>query len=193
MSPFVTIVVSARRLLVRRPWVHWLIVVTLATGAAASMLERADRVDAAREAWGATARVWVATKPLAPGDPIDAEAREVPMAVVPPDPIEEIDGLTMRQHVGAGEMIAHVDVVAGSGPQALIPRGWLAVPLVESPSSGAAVGARVQVASDGIVISADALVVGRHDDVTVIAVPAIEAALVPAAAEAGTATVLLVP
>ncbi|MEJ7799223.1 MAG: hypothetical protein WKF60_01810 [Ilumatobacter sp.] len=185
MSPF-TAGVAVRRLLAKRPWLYWLVVGAAALGVAASMLERSDRIDDARDAWGETTTVWVATRSLAPGDPVLAEAREVPVAVAPPQHVVSVDGLTMRQHVGPGEIIAERDVAAGTGPQAITPPGWLAVAIVESPASGAAVG-------DGVVISTDALVVGLHDDVTVLAVPANEAALVPAAAAAGTATLLLVP
>ncbi len=193
MSPFTTAAVAGRRLLAKRPWLYWLVVGAAALGVAASMLERSERIDDARDAWGGTTTVWVATRSLAPGDPVLAEAREVPVAVAPPQHVVSIDGLTTRQHVGPGEIIAERDVAAGTGPQAITPPGWLAVAIVESPASGAAVGDRVQVASDGLVISTDALVVGLHDDVTVLAVPAHEAALVPAAAAAGTATLLLVP
>lgn len=193
MSPLTTTAVTVRRLVAKRPWLYWLVVGAAALGVAASMMERSDRIDDARDAWGETTTVWVATKSLAPGDPVLAEALEVPVAVAPPQHVVSIEGLTTRQHVGPGEVIAEGDVAAHTGPQAITPPGWLAVPIVESPPSGAAIGDRVQVASDGVVISADALVVGLHDDVTVLAVPAHEAALVPAAAAAGTATLLLVP
>ncbi len=86
-----------------------------------------------------------------------------------------------------------VDVAADGGPQAMTPDGWLAVPVIESPRSGAVVGDRVQVASDGFVVSADAIVVGGFDNVTVLAVPANEAPLLPAAADAGALTLLLKP
>lgn len=193
MSPFTTAAVAGRRLLAKRPWLYWVVVAAAALGVAASMLERSDRIDDARDAWGETTTVWVATRSLAPGDGVLAEAREVPAAVAPPQHVISVDGLTTRQHVGPGEIITERDVAAGTGPQAITPPGWLAVPIVESPASGAAIGDRVQVASDGLVISTDALVVGLHDDVTVLAVPAHEAALVPAAAAAGTATLLLLP
>lgn len=193
MSPFTTIVVNVRRIVVKRPWIHWMVVVLAAVGVAASLLERSDQIGAVRDTWGETASVWVATRDLAPGDPADAEPREVPLAVAPDDRLGSIDGLTVRQNVGAGEILVGTDVVASSGPQALTPDGWLAVPIVESPASGAAIGDRVQIASDGIVVSGEALVVGRHDDVTVIAVPHDEAPLVPAAAQMGAVTLLLVP
>ena len=75
----------------------------------------------------------------------------------------------------------------------MIPAGWLAVPIRESPASGARLGDRVHVVSDGFVISADGLVVGVHDDATLVAVPSDEAPSIPASADAGGLTLLLVP
>jgi len=75
MSPF-TAGVAVRRLLAKRPWLYWLVVGAAALGVAASMLERSDRIDDARDAWGETTTVWVATRSLAPGDAVLAEARE---------------------------------------------------------------------------------------------------------------------
>jgi hypothetical protein len=69
----------------------------------------------------------------------------------------------------------------------------LAVPIVESPPSGAAVGDRVRVVADGVVLSADALVVGYHDDVTLVAVPEQVAPILPPAADSGGLALLLEP
>lgn len=183
--------VTMRRLLVRRPWIHWMFVAIAALGAAASVSERTARIDAERRAWGDETTVFVATRRLAPGDRIDAEPRRVPVAMAAPDAIDDPAGLTMRQHVTAGEVIHNADVAAGDGPQALTPPGWLAVPIVESAPSGANVGDRVHVASDGVVLTGAGIVVGRHDDVTMLAVPADRAPAVAAAQ--GHLTLLLVP
>lgn len=193
MSHVASAVVHARRTLVQRPWIYWLIVTLAAFGAAASMFERSARVDAARASWGATRTVLVATSPHAPGDPLEAETREVPGAVVADGAIDRGDGLVARQHIGAGEIIHDIDVVAVGGPQAMIPAGWLAVPIAESPPSGAALGDRVQVVSDGFAISLDGGVVGEHDGVTLVAVPAGEAPLIALAADSGNLTLLLKP
>ena len=77
------------------------------------------------------------------------------------------------------------DVVGAGGRLPLLPVGWLAVPIVESPPSGAADGERVQLASDGIVVAGEAVVVGRIDDVTLIGVPADDAAIDPAGGRVG--------
>ena len=67
------------------------------------------------------------------------------------------------------------------------------MPIVESPAAGAPIGARVQIAGDGLVLAADAIVVGYHDDVTLVGVPADVAAMVAAGAQAGSVALLLLP
>jgi hypothetical protein len=51
----------------------------------------------------------------------------------------------------------------------------------------------VRVASEGVVIGDEALVVGSHDGATLIALPAEVAALVPLAADSGHLALLRVP
>ena len=185
--------VAGRRLLVKHPWVYWLVVGVAALGTAASVLARSDAIEAERAAWGEAVTVFVADRSLAPGDPLAVTAVEVPRAMIPPDALTRPDASTVRRHVGEGEIVVAADVAATSAPHALIPPGWLGVPVVESPASGAAVGDRVMLVSDGIVISGDAIVAGHHDDVTIVAVPEAVAPAVPAAADAQRLTLLLVP
>lgn len=186
-----------RRLVARHPWIHWLVVVGLAVATAAHVLARDDRVEQARATWGDTRPVLVAERAIAPGEPLVASVRDVPVAiapdavVVPPSGSDAIT-YTARQHLVPGDIVTTVDVV-GDGPLPLLPPGWLAVPIVESPPSGAAAGDRVQLASDGLVVAEDALVVGHLDDVTLIGVPAGEAASLPPAAESGGLVVLRQP
>ena len=185
--------VAVRRLLAKRPWIHWLIVAVAATGAGAAMLERSDRVDAQRAAWGETRRVWVAVVDHEPGDPLVAERRAVPRAVVADGAADSVAGLAARQYVATGEIVHDSDVVALTGPQALTPSGWLVVPVIESPPSGAALGDRVSVVGDGVVLSPEALVVGRHDGSALVAIPADAAASVAALAGRDGVTLLMIP
>jgi hypothetical protein len=196
MSPIASAAVTARRILVKRPWIYWAFVAVAALGAAASMLERADRIDATRESWGSQRTVLVAVGDHAPGDALTTEPRAVPAAIVPSGALTatgEPGDAVARQHIGAGEIVHTVDIAASDGPQAFTPLGWLAVPVVETPASGARLGDRVSVAGDGFVISPDAIVVGTHDDVTVVAVPEAEAQGVAAAGHAAGLTLLLHP
>ena len=203
MSPVHNIPVLTRRLLARRPWIQWVAIAVVAVLSAASVHARLQEVDRQRDSWGATRTVLVATGHTEIGQPIDAERRDLPIAMVPDGALDptaddagdagEVGSRIARQLVGPGEIVTRLDVVAERGPQAVTPEGWLAVPVVESPRSGAVLGDRVQVASDGVVISADALVVGLFDDVTLLAVPATEAPLLAAASTAGALTLLLKP
>lgn len=181
--------VRLRRLLARRPWIYWTVIVLVAVGLGARVHAHTAEVDAARDAWGATAEVFVASTDIAPGEPIVAERQELPVAMLPEQPVDDVTGAVARQHVSAGEVLTSIDVAA-SGPLALVPADWLAVPVVEVPTSGAAIGDRVQVAVDGIVVSADGLVVGQLTDATLVAMPAAEA---PMTSAADRVTLLLVP
>lgn len=193
MSPIASAAVTARRMLVKRPWIYWSLAVIAALGVAGSLLGRSDSIGTARDAWGETRPVWVATVDHAPGDPLMVTSRDVPAAMVADTAATDVTGRSARQEITAGEIVHDIDVVAASGPRAMIPAGWLAVPISESPASGARLGDRVQVVSDGFVVSPDGLVVGTHDDVTLVAVPSGTAPAIPAAADAGSLTLLLVP
>lgn len=195
MSPISHAAVSIRRLLARRRWIYWLLVSGLASACAAQVLARLDEVEAERVRWGETRTVLVAARDIVPGEPLSGVTvdRHLPIAMIPESAVTDVVNRIARQHVALGEMITTVDIAAGDGPQALVPEGWLAVAIVESPSSGAAIGDRVQVASDGVVISSDALVVGFVDDATLVAAPAHEAPLLPAAAAGSALALLLVP
>ena len=65
--------------------------------------------------------------------------------------------------------------------------------MVESLPLGATIGAHVQIVGEGVVLAPDAIVVGYHDDVTLIAVPGELAPMVAAGADAGGVAVLLLP
>jgi hypothetical protein len=190
--------VALRRLLARRPWIHWLVVLTAAAATGAALRERVNAIDDARQAWGDAREVLVARADTRPGQPLDVDVRTVPSAVVPQGALAR-DGsrapLIARQDVSAGEIVTAVDVGRGgqAGPAALLPDGWAAVPIVESPAAGAPIGARVQVVGDGVVLAGDAIVAGYHDDVTLVGVPADVAAMVAAGAQAGGVTLLVVP
>jgi hypothetical protein len=189
--------VHIRRILAARPWIHWLLVAASGATVVWSVADHGRSVERARNEWGATREVWVAGSDLAPGDTIEVEARAMPVAMVPDAVVifvgdDSVEGVA-RQHVAEGEMLTLSDLAAADGPGALVPAGWVAVPVVETPSSGASVGDRVQVASDGFVLSTDALVVGHFDQSTLVAVSGQEAAAVAAADDAGALTLLLTP
>lgn len=150
----------------------------------------------AREAWGDTVPVLVARRPLAPGDPLAGNVDEVrwPAALVPSGRAAGVPaGAVARRRVSAGFPLAGADVAARPAPLGLVPDGWLAAPLVESPRSGADVGDRVRVVADGVAVAPEALVVGFVGDATLVATPADAAPLVALADASGQVTLLRVP
>lgn len=192
------ITVGARRHLVRRPWIYWSSVAIAVIGLGAATSARDDRIDAARDAWGDRVAVIITTDPVEPGDPLHGATieRDVPVAVAPESAmaVAALDGrVVARQHLGAGEIVTSADVAPTDEPLALIPSGWSGVAVIESPGSGAAIGDRVRIAADGLIISDEALVVGHVDEATLVAVPDDVAPLVPAAADAGGVSLLLAP
>ena len=191
LSP--TPIIRLHRVLVRRPWLYWLAVSALAGSVFAITARHDASVEQAKAAWGDTREVFVAVGEHDVGDPIEATPLLVPVAAVPRGAVVEPPRGVAHQHIGEGEIITDADLAATGAPQSLIPEGWLAVPIVESPRSGARVGDWVRLVSGGLVISADALIVGASEGATLVAVPAEEAAAVPAAASVDALTVLLKP
>ena len=86
--------------------------------------------------------------------------------------------------------MAH-DVAATGGPQALIPEGWLAVAIAEPVPSGARVGDDVAVASGGVTLADEAVVVGVGAESVLVAVPSDAAAQVAQAASTGDVALLI--
>ncbi len=185
---------AIRRTSARHPWIQWLAIGALAIGVVASVHTRLAAVDAAREAWGDPVAVWIAGANTEIGEPLRVSRATVPAAMAPPGAVREPpEGLVARQRIGVGEIVTDVDVMAAGDTGSLAPDGWLLVPLEERPPSGAATGERVVVVSDGYVLSEDAVIAGAVDRVTLVAVPADVAPLLPAAAEHGAVTLLRVP
>lgn len=190
------ILAPLRRLLARRPWLYWAVVAALALLAGGLVAQAAARVEAAKEAWGTTRAVVVAVVDIGPGDSLaDAtEVRRLPAPLVPVDGVEELDpAATARQRIATGEMIVTHDVAAIAGPQALLAAGWLAVAVAEPVPSGAGPGDEVSVASGGVVLAGDAVVVGTNGESLLIGVPAAAAAQVAQAAATGDVAVLIKP
>jgi len=190
MNPLVRV----RLVLARRPSLYWLAVAAVAAVAGVVVSEAVAAVDDARREWGRDRPVLIAARDAVPGEPLTAMATGAtrPGPMVPPAALAEPPaGAVLRQHVAAGEILVGPDVVAPGGPVALIPAGWLAVPLAEAVPTGAAVGDHVLVASGGVVLAAEGLVVGVLSDGLLVAVPGDDAPMVAAAGS--DATVLLAP
>lgn len=182
-----------RRLVARRPWIQWVLISVFAVAVAASVGDAVAELERERHEWGTSVPVWIASRNVAAGDPIAAERAEIPAAVRPDGAIDGVDGAIARQAIGRGEIVVELDVMTADGELALAPTGWLVVPVEESPPSGATLGERVQVASDGFVLADEGLVVGFVEGATLVAVPPDAAPLLTAATTAGNHTLLRTP
>jgi SAF domain len=189
-------VARVRHVLARRPWLYWLAVLLLAGIAGLVVADAASGVEAARRSWGVTRPVVVAVADVAPGEQLDdlTEVHPRPAPMVPAEAMSELPAdATARQLIAAGEIVMSHDVAATDGPQALIPDGWRAVAVAEPVPSGAAVGDEVAVASGGIVVADEGVVVGALAEGVLVAVPAEVAAQVAQASATGELTLLLEP
>lgn len=186
---------EVRRLLARRPWIYWAAVLLVGTITVSSVHARSAGAERARRSWTDLRPVLVATVAIEPGDDIADRVRtaEVPNAIAPDAAITEPVG-TARQHVDAGSVVTEADVSPAAGPLALAPDGFVVVAVTEDPSVGAAVGEHVDLASEGVVLARDALVVGATaDGATLIATRAADAAMVTAAQASGRVAVIRTP
>jgi len=198
MSPLFSVAVRWRRLVARRPWIYWVVIAGLACTGAASVHQRIENLEAARRQWGDTRRVLIAAVDVNAGAPIVADVVDVPLVLVPSgalDPDDAGSAIIARHALRPGDVLTDLDVgrAGTAGPLALVPEGWLAVAVIESPASGAQPGDRVVVASEGVVLAPEAIVIGHHDEATLVAVPAVIAPLLPAAAAEGALALLLRP
>lgn len=197
MSTLYSLSVRWRRLVARRPWLYWCLVGACALAGGISVNGRVEELDIERRSWGDRRQVLMSVTATATGEPVIASVTEVPVSLVPDDalsPGRDRAPLIARHALAGNHILTELDVAGegDTGPMALVPEGWLAVPIVEAPPSDAPIGEPIVVASDGTVV-ADGTVVGHHDDVTLVAVPAGRAASVAAAAQQAAITLLRAP
>lgn len=191
-----SVLATVRHRLARSPWIYWAVIGALALLAGVAVANATSGVEAARRSWGDTRAVYVADADVAPGDLLAerVERRDLPAPMVPDAAVAGIDGAAVaRQHVAAGEVIVDADVAAGATPQSLIPAGWLAVAVAERVPSGAVTGDLVRVASGGVVLSDEGVVVASTAESVLVAVPAGAAAQVGQATSSGDISLLLEP
>jgi hypothetical protein len=177
-----------RLMVARHPWAYWLVIAVLAGAVGLSAARAVQGVDAARRSWGEQQRVWTTTAAIEPGQPITAERRDFPSAVVPATAVLDTpSGAVARQHLAAGEIVTDADVGA-RGTAALIPDGWVAFALPVS-ADHFAVADHVEVyAADQRVAAGLVVDVGESEVMVAIAAaaaPAMAAALLANAVTLG--------
>ncbi len=188
------VVARARLVLARRPWIHWTATIALAAGAGSVMQARLAEVERARDAWGSSVSVYVASRSHEPGDPLVVHRVEVPRAIVPDSAITQgAAGTRVRQRVAKGEIVTDVDVASRPGPASGAPSGTVVVAVAGGAGSYAPIGSQVQISADGVVIADTATVTDATDGLVFVAVDRSVGATVAAAERSGLATILLVP
>lgn len=186
--------IRLRRLVARRPWIHWAAVAAFALAAAGVVYRAAADVEATRRTWGTTRPVLVADGDHAPGDPIDAVRVDLPVAMIPAAALDDVPpDARARQRITDGEPVVAADVTAPDGPAAGAGTGTLVVGVVDPLAPGARPGLGVVVVAEGLVLAPHASVVSVVGDVVYVAVGVDDAAVVAAAARSGTASLVFVP
>jgi hypothetical protein len=143
----------------------------------------------------------VASADHRPGERLQAEAVEMPLAVVPRDAVDASDesdvagasGSIVRQRLSIGEVVVAADLAVPDGPAALAAPGTLVVGITDPLARDVRIGLEVQVVAEGIVLADEARVVGLADEVVFVAVDARGAATVAAAAHDHSASFVFVP
>jgi hypothetical protein len=158
-----------RMMVARHPWIYWIVIMALAGSVGLGAARAVAAVEAERRSWGDQATVWVATAEVAAGQPIRAESRPVPRAVVPSDAVTKPPaGAIARQRIGRGEMVTSSDVSV-SGSAGLVPNGWVAL-AVSATVEHFAIGDRVNVyAGDRFVTDGSIIEIGETE--LMVAVP----------------------
>lgn len=189
------LIVRIRSWLVRHPRLVWLaaalagVVATWGVAGAVASLERAER------RWGETVTVWVSTRDLAPGDPIEAIPRSHPRAMVASSALlRDPAGLVALQHIAAGETVVRADV--GRSGLELLPSDWRGVAVaVDAAALGLAPGQRVDIVGAAQLVAEEAVViaVAGSADAAIVGVPRSVAAVVADAAARGELGLVLRP
>ena len=184
-----------RRVLARRPWIRWLMVAATAAVAAWAVSAQVDSLHRARDRWGTSADVLVATRIIEPGDVVadGVVRRAYPLALVPAAAIDPtVDGDVAVQRITVGEVLVDSDIAAVGGPLALLPAGWVAVTI---PDDGTAdwvqPGNAAVVLAEGNVAAERAVVLSRTDGAVVVGVPSADAAVVADAANRRVAVIAI--
>ncbi len=180
-----------RLMVARHPWIYWFVVAVIAGAVGLGAAQALAGVDAARRSWGEQESVWMASAAIEPGQPIVADRRDVPRAVVPPGALGvPPDDAVARQRIGPGEIITDTDVAA-RGSAGLVPDGWVAF-AVPASVEHYATGDHVNVYSGDQLVAAG-VAVGRGESELMVAIPADAAPAMTTALLADAVTLGLTP
>ena len=153
MSPSPTVLTVRARRALARPAPRRLGVAALAVATGLTVTSLVGAAGAARDRWGDTRPVVVATRDLAPGEVLDGgatEVRDLPAAVMGEAVLAEAPaGAVVRHPILAGEPVVAARLAPAGlvGAAALVPAGEraVAVPTGPAPTPPLVVGDRVDV------------------------------------------------
>ena len=157
-----------------------------------------SRMQSATASLGLTTPVLVASSNIEPGDIITTQLfslRSLPRSAVTPTALHDLQiGLVAQQSISIGELLTTTNTGTSATQQLQLPAGFRSVAIVPPAAlPPMQVGDHVDIIANGVVLAADALVLGLIEDTigVIVAVPADLSAAVASAAAIGDATLVV--
>ena len=157
-----------------------------------------SRMQSATDSLGLTTPVLIATSSIKPGDIITTQLfslRTLPRSAVTPTALHDLQtGLVAQQSISIGELLTTTNTGTSTSKQLRLPVGFRSVAIVPPAAlPPMQIGDHVDIIANGIVLAADALVLGLIEDTigVIVAVPADLSAAVASAAAIGDATLVV--
>ena len=157
-----------------------------------------SRMQSATTSLGLTTTVLIATSNIEPGDIITTQLfslRMLPRSAVAPTALHDLrTGLVAQQSISIGELLTTTNTGTSATQQLQLPTGFRSVAIVPPAAlPPMQVGDHVDIIANGVVLAADALVLGLIEDTigVIVAVQADLSAVVASAAAIGDATLVV--
>ena len=157
-----------------------------------------SRMQSATTSLGLTTTVLIATSNIEPGDIITTQLfslRMLPRSAVAPTALHDLrTGLVAQQSISIGELLTTTNTGTSTSKQLQLPVGFRSVAIVPPAAlPPMQVGDHVDIIANGVVLAADALVLGLIEDTigVIVAVQADLSAVVASAAAIGDATLVV--
>ena len=157
-----------------------------------------SRMQSATTSLGLTTPVLIASSNIEPGDIITTQLfslRTLPRSAVTPTALHDLQiGLVAQQSISIGELLTTTNTGTSATQQLQLPAGFRSVAIVPPAAlPPMQVGDHVDIIANGVVLAADALVLGLIEDTigVIVAVPADLSAAVASAAAIGDATLVV--
>ncbi len=156
-----------RRLLARRPWLYWAVAAALALLIALQVQASLAALATARQAWGTPVTVWVATAPAERGEPVRAEPRDYPAAMVPPGALTSAPDRPAARPIEVGEVL----LVSAVGGNAEVGTGWVVLALPSSAAPRVVDGQRLVLFGNGATLCDGVVTTPESGSTVEVAVP----------------------